>query len=71
MAAVRISDEVLGELEQICEQRQFNPGEVITVKGEQHKSMFFILTGRLIPLLPARLNMDPRASTVSAGKPLR
>ena len=45
MGAVRISDDVLGELEQICEQRQFSPGEKITVKGEQHKSMFFILTG--------------------------
>jgi len=26
---------------------------------------------RLIPLLPARLDMDPRVTTVSAGKPVR
>ncbi len=45
MGAVRLSDDVLGELEQICERRQFNLGETITVKGEKHKSMFFILTG--------------------------
>lgn len=45
MGAVRLSDEVLSELEQICERRQFGPGETITVKGEKHKSMFFILTG--------------------------
>ena len=45
MSAVRLSDYVLGELEQICERRQFKLGETITVKGEKHKSMFFILTG--------------------------
>jgi len=45
MGAVRLSDEVLSELEQICERRQFGLGETITVKGEKHKSMFFILTG--------------------------
>ncbi len=45
MDAIRISDEVLAELEQICEQHQFNPGEEITVKGEHHNSMFFILAG--------------------------
>ncbi len=45
MAAVRLSDDVLRELEQICERRQFNLGETITVKGEKHRSMFFILTG--------------------------
>ena len=45
MGAVRLSDDVLGELEQICERRQFSLGETITVKGEKHESMFFILTG--------------------------
>ena len=45
MAAVRLSDDVLRELEQICERRQFNMDETITVKGEKHKSMFFILAG--------------------------
>ena len=45
MGAVRLSDHVQGELEQICERRQFNLGDTITVKGEKHKSMFFILTG--------------------------
>ena len=45
MGAVRLSDDVLSELEQICERREFNWGETITVKGEKHKSMFFILTG--------------------------
>ena len=45
MSAVRLSDEVLDELELICQQRGFKPGEKITVKGEHRKSMFFILTG--------------------------
>jgi CRP-like cAMP-binding protein len=45
MGAVRLSNDVLSELEQICERREFNWGETITVKGEKHKSMFFILTG--------------------------
>ena len=45
MSAVRLNDEVLNELQQICKQRQFKPGEEITVKGEQLKSMYFILTG--------------------------
>ena len=45
MCAVRLSEEVLSELEQICERRQFNLGEAITVKGEKQKSMYFILTG--------------------------
>ena len=45
MNAVRLSDDVLGELEQICERRTFSLGEAITVKGEKPKSMFFILTG--------------------------
>ena len=45
MSAVRLSDEVLDELENICEQCRFKPGEKITVKGERHKSMFFILSG--------------------------
>lgn len=45
MAAVRLTDEVLEELERICERRKFSPGEEITVKGERHKDMFFILSG--------------------------
>ncbi len=45
MTAVRLSDDVLSELEQICERRQFSMDETITVKGEKHKSMFFILSG--------------------------
>jgi len=45
MGAVRIGDEVLGELEQLCKQRQFRPGETITVKGEQHATMYLILSG--------------------------
>ena len=45
MGSVRLSDEVLSELEQICERRQFGLGETVTVKGEKHDSMFFILSG--------------------------
>jgi CRP-like cAMP-binding protein len=45
MSAVRLSDEVLDELYQICTRRQFRPGEKITVKGERPKAMFFILDG--------------------------
>jgi CRP-like cAMP-binding protein len=45
MSAVRLNDNVLVELEQICELRQFKPGEQITVQGEHHECMFFILTG--------------------------
>lgn len=45
MGSVRLSDEVLSELEQICGRRQFGLGETITVKGEKHDSMFFILSG--------------------------
>jgi len=45
MTAIRLSDDVLVELEQICQLRHFKPGEQITVQGEQHESMFFLLTG--------------------------
>ncbi|MCC2113018.1 MAG: cyclic nucleotide-binding domain-containing protein [Hyphomicrobiales bacterium] len=45
MAAVRLSDDVLNELEQLCERRKFKVGETITTKGDKHKSMFFILSG--------------------------
>ncbi len=45
MGAVRLSDDVLEELERICRRRKFSPGEEITVKGERHKDMFFILSG--------------------------
>ncbi len=45
MGAVRLSDKLLRELEQICKHRDFAPGEKMTIKGEEHKSMFFILSG--------------------------
>ncbi len=45
MSAVRLNDEVLNELLQICKQRQFKPGEKITVKGELPQNMYFILAG--------------------------
>ncbi len=45
MSAIRLNEEVLDELQGICKQRQFKPGEKITVKGEQLESMYFILSG--------------------------
>lgn len=55
MAAERLSDDILSELEQICERRQFHLGETITVKGEKHDAMYFILTGWVqIEFLEAR-----------------
>lgn len=45
MCAKRLGDDTLKELEQICERRVFGRGETITVKGEKHESMFFLLSG--------------------------
>ncbi len=45
MCAMRLGDDTLKELEQICERRVFGRGETITVKGEKHESMFFLLSG--------------------------
>ena len=43
--------------------------EYIDPHGENEWSIK--LDQRLIPLLPVRLDMDPRVTTVSAGKPVR
>ena len=45
MNAVRLNDEVREMLEAICQKRRFQSGEEITVKGEQHHAMYFILSG--------------------------
>lgn len=45
MGALRISDEVLDHLQKLCNPRKFKPGETITVRGESHDNMFFIMSG--------------------------
>ena len=45
MNAVRLSDGVLELLAGVCEERRFRAGEKVTVAGEHHHSMFFLLSG--------------------------
>ena len=45
MSTIRVSDEILDHLQNLCQLRKFKPGEVVTVKGESHESMYFILSG--------------------------